>query len=197
MISSQMICNSGFLSDAHHQWPHCSELKKPIWSLIDDLYVGGDEVHFVHLGITWMKNKTCPDVDESIKAARRTTYSLLGAGLHGNNGLDPIASSKTIQLYVTPRLVHGLDAAVLPRKDMDKMEAFYRKLLRQVQGLPESTANCAVYLLMGCIPVEGTLHLRTLGLFGNITRLELNHPMRRLAARQLALTDTRPLSWFT
>jgi hypothetical protein len=28
-------------------------------------------------------------VNENIKKARRTTYSLMGSGFHGRNGLDP------------------------------------------------------------------------------------------------------------
>ena len=57
-------------------------------------------------------------------------------------------------------------------------------------------ANVAVYLLLDTIPVEALLHKRLLSLFGNITRLECNHPLRQLAMRQLAMKTSKSNSWF-
>ena len=82
-----------------------------------------------------------------------------------------------------PRLLTGLDACVLSRQSIDKMEDWYRKLLRMTQGLPENTARCAVYLLVGSLPLEGYIHLRMLSLFGNVSRLERNSPLYQLALR--------------
>ncbi len=76
------------------------------------------------------------------------------------------------------------------------LEIFYRKLLKQVQGLPDTTANAAVYLLLDTVPLEAQIHMRILGLLGNITRLEVNHPLRALALRQLSVKDKKSASWF-
>ncbi len=99
----------------------------------------------------------------------------MGVGLHGKNGLDAATLLKLIEVYVLPRLLYGLDSIVLPKKHINKLELFFRRILRQIQGLPDTVANVAVYLLLNTIPVEALLHKRVLSLFGNITRLECNH----------------------
>ena len=152
--------------------------------------------NFTHLGLTWRQGAINPDTQKHVTSARRAAYALLGAGLHGRNGLDPAASFRLITLYVIPTLLYGLEATVLRRSDIDNMETFYRGLLRQVQSLPVSTAKEAVYLLMGTIPIEALIHQHILTFFGSITRLEDESPLRMLAVRQLALTDHRPRSWF-
>ena len=164
------------------------------WNLNENPIPVADE--FTHLGLEWTTGKTHPNIDKAISAARRTTYSLFGTGLHGRNGLGPVTSRRLIQLYILPRLLHGLDAAVLSKSQVEKLEVSYRKLLRMMMGLPESTAKEAVYLLMGALPLEAILHQRILSLFGNISRLDNNNPLKALALRQLALKDPKSGSWF-
>ena len=97
---------------------------------------------------------------------------------------------------MTPRLIHGLDSIVLLKKDYQVLEVFYRKLPKQVQGLPDTTANAAVYLLLDTVPLEAQIHMCIFGLLGNITRLEVNHPLRALALRQLSMKEPKSASWF-
>ena len=52
-------------------------------------------------------------VSHTIQKARRTVYSLMGSGLHGENGLDP-ETIYLLQTYVLPVLVYGLEV-VLPK----------------------------------------------------------------------------------
>ena len=153
---------------------------------------------FEHLGLNWMAGKTKPDLDVLISSARRTSYRLMGAGFHGVEGLNPVVSKKLVDSYVIPRLLLGLEAVVLNKTDILSLDKYHRKLLRQLQSLPESTANTAVYLLMGAIPIEGEWHKRVLSLFGRVARLGSDHPLHLLAARQLSLgEEKRPHSWFT
>ena len=42
-----------------------------------------------HMGIKWSAVSNESTVEEYIKKARKTMYSLMGPGLHGYNGLDP------------------------------------------------------------------------------------------------------------
>ena len=67
----------------------------------------------MHMGIMRSANTQESAVQENIKKARRTIYSLMGAGLHGENGLDPDTSIHLLQTYVIPILVYGLEV-VLP-----------------------------------------------------------------------------------
>ena len=119
-----------------------------------------------------------------------------GVGLHGNSGLDPGASVKLISTYVTPWLLYGLDSVKLAKKDIAALDAFYKQLLKRIQGLPDNTANEAVYLLLGAVPVEAIIHIKVLTLFGAISRLEGHHPLRQLALHQLAIKDEKSKSWF-
>ena len=162
--------------------------------ILGDAAVTKDD-RFTHLGIEWRKGKTTPDVLVNISKARRAAYALLRTGLHGCDGLGPTASLKLISLYVTPCLLHGLEAAVLDRNSINLLDVFFRKLLRQVQTLPESTATEAVYWLAGVLPIEAQYHRKILTLAGSICRLPRTHQLHKLATRQLAIRDNRN-SWF-
>jgi adenylosuccinate lyase len=48
------------------------------------------------------------------------------------------------------------------QNEIQKLEIYFKKLLKQVQNLPERTANEATYLMMGRIPVIRELHKRIL-----------------------------------
>ncbi len=66
---------------------------------------------FSHLGQEWTVGRKTPNINLRIKLARNTSYALLGAGLHGINGLNPKASNKIITGYIIPKLLYGLEAA--------------------------------------------------------------------------------------
>ena len=72
-------------------------------------------------------------VGERIITARRTVCALMGAGLHGLNGVNPSVSAHCIRIYVLPRLLYGLDVIRLTRSDLKNLEAYYLKLLKQIQ----------------------------------------------------------------
>jgi hypothetical protein len=171
---------------------------KPLLGEDRKWYMGSNEVTitdtFIHLGLQWSKDKKAPDIAQNIQNARRMSYLLMRIGLHGVDGLGPATSLKLIKTYITPRLLHGLEAASLSHKDQTSLETYYRKLLRQIQGLPDGTANEAVYLLLGATPITATFHIKVLTLFGNICRLELTHPLHHLCIRQLAVNNNKS-SW--
>ena len=52
---------------------------------------------------------------------------------------------------------------------------------------PSTTADAAVYVQTGTIPVEGVIHKRTLSLFGNVTRQDKSSIKQQLASRQLTV----------
>ncbi len=164
-------------------------------------YLGDSHVtvaeKFTHLGLDWKRSETAPDIEMRLKSARKTAYKLMGVGLHGHDGLDPTASLNTIRLYVLPRLLHGLEAAVLQKKDLSKLDNYYRRLLRQIQGLPSNVSSEAVYILLGTVPVEAHLHRRILSLLGSIARLGPSNPLYQLAVRQLAVKTPEAKSWFS
>ena len=163
------------------------------------LVMGEDKIpntkEFTHLGITRCSNRSKPDINDRITSARKSAYSLMGTGLHGG-GLNPIVSLHMIETYVIPRLLYGLDAVILNKTDVNKLSLYHRKLLKQIQGLPDRTPSTAIYLLLGAIPVEAHLHIKILSLFGAITRLDKNNPLHKIMIRQMAINDGTDSSWF-
>lgn len=121
-------------------------------------------------------------------------YSLMGAGLCGLNGQNPKVSLHLMQIYAVPRLLHGLEALVLATSEVKQLESYYRDTLRKLQHLPQSTATCAIYLLVGAIPLEGLLDTRRLTFFGSVARRK-GSVEYDVVERQLAVKDLSSSSW--
>ena len=73
-----------------------------------------------HMGMprTTVKFST-EEVAVNIQKARRSTNSLMPAGLHGENGLDPQTVVHIFQAYILPVLLYGLEVAVLSKENLD------------------------------------------------------------------------------
>jgi hypothetical protein len=123
--------------------------------------------------------------------ARRTLYSLIKTGVDGTNGLNPRTSCKIYQVYVIPRLLYGLETLNLKKKDMATLSSFHIGTLKRLQSLPIRTANSAVYLLLGTLPISAELHKRQL--LHQIAISE-NISIREIAWRQYNVG--RPASFF-
>ena len=63
----------------------------------------------VHLGIH-RHSSGRPDIMQNVQLGRRTMYSLMGAGVYGGSGLNPVASTHLWKIYVIPRVtcIYGL-----------------------------------------------------------------------------------------
>ena len=150
----------------------------------------------MHMGIMRSANTEQSATQENIQKARRTLYSLMSSGLHGENGLDPESAIHLMQTYVLPVLVYGMEV-VLPRpKYIDLLEKFNKKFLKLIMSLPVTTADPAVYVLSGTLPVEATIHKRALTFFGSICRLPEASIEHQLARRQLSIKTDKSHSWF-
>jgi hypothetical protein len=149
-----------------------------------------------HLGIQRAADTTnTTTIQERISTGRRTVYALMGAGLHGLNGANVSTVKKLINTYVLPAVLHGLEALILTEKDCQPLETYYRNLLRQVQHLPDSSANAAVYLLPGCLPITGLIHIKVLNFF--VALLLQNSLATSVIKRQLAMKTSNSHSWTT
>jgi hypothetical protein len=119
-----------------------NDSKTNCWSTNDEELAISDSA--THLGIT-RDSKSMTDtkhvVGERIITARRTVYALMGAGLHGLNGVNPSVSAHLIRIYVLPRLLYGLDVIRLTRSDLKNLERYYLKLLKPIQHFPSRTAK--------------------------------------------------------
>ena len=112
----------------------------------------------MHIGILRSSDSQETVVRENIAKARRTLYSLMASGLHGENGLDPETRAHLIQIYVLPVLIYGLEV-ILPKPVLvDKVSRAYKKILKQVLSLPSTVADPAVYVISGALPIEGIMN---------------------------------------
>ena len=93
--------------------------------------------------------------------ARRTSYLLMNTGLHGTNGLNPETSYIIYKCYVLPRMLYGLEVIYLTKTQLNQLERYHLRMLRQIQALPQRTASSPVYMLLGALPIEAEIHTRT------------------------------------
>ena len=166
---------------------------------ISKLYLNGEELDYsgkeTHLGI-----ERCEDgrVTETVKSritkARRMSYSLMGAGMHGLNGINPEVSISMINTYVIPALMYGLETLRLGTSNFKELTTFHLKLLKNILHLPKSTSSAAVYLMTGSLPVEAMHHRNALNLFGSCL-LRTDSTEKLLIQRQLAMKDMDSNSW--
>jgi hypothetical protein len=80
-------------------------------------------------------------VPDRIQTARKTVYALMGAGLHGMNGINPMVSIHMIKCFVLPRLLYGLDVIRLTKTDIKNLSTYFVQLLKQIQHLPVRTSS--------------------------------------------------------
>jgi hypothetical protein len=77
---------------------------------------------------------------------------------------------------------------------MKALTMHQKKTLKQIQHLPEKTADAAVYLLLGALPVRARIELNQLTLF--MMAIDGSSLERDIAERQLAMKDLKSKSWF-
>ena len=152
-----------------------------------------------HLGMkrsTTITKTAEENVQVNISKARKTVYSLLSAGLHGHNGLDPQTSLHITRIYDLPVLLYGLEL-ILPNKTLtQRLEIFQKKLLKRLLSVPINTPDSAVYILSGFLPVEAQIHKKALVFFNNICHQSETSIEKRLAIRQTTVKSMKSKSWF-
>ena len=75
----------------------------------------------VHLGIS-RKISDSFDVEGRIRCVMRTVYALMGAGLHGRNGIPPHKAFHIWSTYVLPRMLYGIDATSFKHVKLSDVE---------------------------------------------------------------------------
>ena len=137
---------------------------RQFWKDVSPWTIGDKKLPVVdcttHLGITRDVSKHDPvssHITDKLSVGIRTAYALMGSGLHCLNGLHPCVSLHIYNTYIIPRMISGLESVVISKKDMKQLETYHRKFLKCIQNLPSNTASCAVYTLMGALPIEATI----------------------------------------
>ena len=92
--------------------------------------------HSTHLGVH-RDSSNKANITEKVNLGRQTAYSLSGVGLYCSNGQKQSVCGKLWSIYVFPRLLYGLDVLELTGNDIKNLEQYQRKLLKQIQSLPD------------------------------------------------------------
>ena len=108
------------------------------------------------------------NVDEKIVKCRTSLFSLLGPAYSFKCLLSPTVQIHLWRTCNLPRLLSGLTALPIRPAQAKALETFHKKVLRGFLKLSRASPIPALYFLLGELPVEATLHIRTLGLFHNI-----------------------------
>ena len=81
-----------------------------------------------HIGVQKSnKNSALLTVEENIKKAKRTVYSLMGSGLHGRTGVDPETAIIIFRTYVLPVLTYVLEVLLPTDKALDILNQYHKK----------------------------------------------------------------------
>ena len=108
------------------------------------------------------------NVDENIVKCRTSLFALLGPAYSYRCLLSPTVQIHLWRTCNLPRLLSGLAALPIRPVNCHALETFQKKTLRGFLKLSKSSPTPALFFLLGELPVEGHLHIRTLGLFHNI-----------------------------
>lgn len=151
---------------------------------------------FTHLGVNYNVNKpssTANDTtDARLKTGRNTTYSLMGAGMHGVNGVKPTVSVHMYNIYVSPRVTYGLEFINIGTTNIRKLETAHRSVLRNIQSLPKRTAIPALHILLGVLPIQAVIEQKQMSA---IVSLANNDTILDVIIRQLASKSQDSHSW--
>ncbi|KAK3093570.1 hypothetical protein FSP39_017535 [Pinctada imbricata] len=152
---------------------------------------------YKHIGITRYEiiHKTNQQaIENAVSLGRRTLYSLMGAGLHGYNGISPTVGIKMWNIFMKPRILYGLESLTLKPQDVKPLTLYHKRFLKSVMQLLERTADCGVYIMSGEIPMEAEIDKKSLTQLANIIAGE--DVEKKLMRRQLAVKDNNSKSWF-
>ena len=139
-----------------------------------------------HIGIQRaFKDSASATIEENLKKAKRSLYSLMASGLHGENGLDPVTALSLVKTYIIPVIMvmlYVLETLRPNGKNLDLINKQYKKMLKQILSLTINVADPAVYIISGQLPAEAEIHKRAFTLFGKYVdqeRIQWNGELQR------------------
>ena len=152
---------------------------------------------FVHLGVKYNLEKASSTasvtVEERLKSGRSVTYAMMGAGMHGVNGVNPIVTNHIYKTVAESKVVYSLEYLNIGTTLMKKLTAGQNEVLRNIQTLPQRTATSSLYILLGTLPVQATIEQRQLSCIPSIAK---NDTIFEVMINQIAMKKMNSNSWF-
>jgi hypothetical protein len=125
-------------------------------------------------------------IEMNMSKARKALYSMMGAGLHGKNGMSPRIALKSYSTYILPILTYGLEVLLPDKTALQPAIKLHRKLLLQLCSLADNVATPTPYILAGMLPLDAVIHKKALNLFRAMV-IRKDSVERKLIERQLSL----------
>ena len=108
------------------------------------------------------------NIDENISKCRTSLFALLGPAFAYRCLLSPVVQVHLWRACSLPVLLSGLSALPIRPTNVASLEIFHNKIMRGFLKLSKSSPIPALHFLLGELPAEGILHIRTLCLVHNI-----------------------------
>ena len=122
-----------------------------------------------HLGlIVAGLNEEQRNIDENICKCRTSLFALLGPAFAYKCLLSPVVQIHLWRTCSLPVLLSGLPALPIRPTNIKPLEIFHNKVMRGFLKLSKSSPIPALHFLLGELPAEAVLHIRTLSLIHNI-----------------------------
>ena len=108
------------------------------------------------------------NVDANIAKCRSALFATLGPAFAYKCLLSPTTQLHVWRTCLLPVLLSGLPALPIRGAQIKCLTLFHNKILRGILKLSQSSPIPALHFLLGELPIEAILHIRTLGIFHNI-----------------------------
>ena len=108
------------------------------------------------------------NVDRNITKCRASLFALLGPAFAYKCLLSPVVQLHLWRTCCLPVLLSGLPALPIRPPQIKSLQLFHNRIMRGVLKLSKSSPLPALHFLLGELPAEAVLHIRTLGLLHNI-----------------------------
>ncbi len=139
--------------------------KHPQFKFGDDVLDVVDE--YVYLGTTFNYNGLFKKaIKKQVNQARRAMYALLAKAKKLALPVD--IQCELFNQIVTPILLYGCE--IWGFENLDQVQVFHRKFLKNVLKLNKRTANCMVYGEVGCFDLNMTVQKRMINFWIRLTQ---------------------------
>ena len=169
------------------------------WATTAPLVIDDNFINFVdsaeHVGIVRSISGNQPHILNRISSHKKGLGAVLSSGLARHHRASPAASLQTEKLFGLPVLLSGVSALTLLEAEIDTLAHHYKQTLEGLLKVHKKTPEPFVFFISGSLPLRGLLHLRQLGHFGMICRLE-NNILNKIARHLLITSPDSSKSWF-
>ena len=134
------------------------------------------------------------NIDHNISKCRSSLFALLGPAFAYKCLLSPLVQLHLWRSCCFPVLLTGLPALPIRPSQIKSLSLFHNKIMRGILKLSQSSPIPALHFLLGELPAEAVLHIRTLGLFHNIWS-KANCTVHRMVRYIMQMCERNSITW--